>query len=375
MKADAHYYAVLAFARSCGFTKEAAYQIAYASQFVDDAIINLMYIEGDLEGIAHDTIEGRPCFFDMSTCHSYMKINTFDYSSMVNNTVAFHFVPGCKGKGFTRMLRCSEDSPVIKKIMRDALKEKDLIRLGVALHAFADTYSHQGFSGLLSKVNDIRDLTAETRIPWELSDQIAKVVRFFTGGRKHRFDRLMDAALPAYGHAQALEYPDFPYIKWSYKYDKSKGYTDDYSHSGSIDNRARYRAAFEKIREHLESYLSRHPLYADPAYSYKNHARLYAALVAFKSDRGREKNWKSLLVDEGLFSRKDDTYLDYDRNRWLDEAFANFDRKAFNERSIAKAVLSRKFRDSRWYRFYLAVKWYKELFFTYCENEKLKIPL
>jgi hypothetical protein len=37
MKIDAHYYAVLGFCRACGFGKASAYDIAYASQFVDDA--------------------------------------------------------------------------------------------------------------------------------------------------------------------------------------------------------------------------------------------------------------------------------------------------------------------------------------------------
>ncbi len=42
MKIDAHYYTVLAFARMVGYKKEIAHQIAYASQFVDDAKINKM---------------------------------------------------------------------------------------------------------------------------------------------------------------------------------------------------------------------------------------------------------------------------------------------------------------------------------------------
>ena len=375
MKVDAHYYAVLAFARACGFTKEAAYQVAYASQYVDDAIVNLIYISGDTEGVDHETIDGKPCFFNMATCHNYLRINTFNYSSMMNNTTAFHFVPGCEGKGFTKRLRCKEESPVIKKIMKEALKEKDLIRFGITLHPFADTFSHQGFSGLLSKVNNIRDLKAESDIPWELTDQLAKVVRFFTGGKRSKFDKFVDSALPAYAHAQALEYPDFPYIKWSYKYDKSEGYADMFSHTGSIDNKERYRRAFERIREHLESYLAKHPLYSDPAVTYKNYSRLFKALLAFKSDTGRIKNWQKLLVDEKLFSKKDEKYLNYDKNRWMDEAFANFDKKTFNARTVDKGILSRKFKDSHWYRFYGAVKWYKELFFAYCDSEKLHIPL
>jgi len=42
LKKDAHFYAVLALSRACGFKKKSANDIAYASQFVDDAKINLI---------------------------------------------------------------------------------------------------------------------------------------------------------------------------------------------------------------------------------------------------------------------------------------------------------------------------------------------
>ncbi len=46
MKVDAHYYAVLAFCRACGFSKGSVHKVAYASQFVDDAKINHIVIRG-----------------------------------------------------------------------------------------------------------------------------------------------------------------------------------------------------------------------------------------------------------------------------------------------------------------------------------------
>ena len=62
MKIDAHYYAVLGFCRACGFNRESACTIAYASQFVDDAKINHVVIEGDIpEGVKYDTIASTRC--------------------------------------------------------------------------------------------------------------------------------------------------------------------------------------------------------------------------------------------------------------------------------------------------------------------------
>jgi hypothetical protein len=102
-----------------------------------------------------DVIDGKPSFFGMATCHAYTRVRTFNFDSMIANTCAFHFVPGCRGEGFERKLRCAEASPAIVGILTEALAGADLIRLGIALHAFADSFSHQGFSGILSRVNDI----------------------------------------------------------------------------------------------------------------------------------------------------------------------------------------------------------------------------
>lgn len=374
MKTDAHYYAILAFARASGFSKETSYQIAYASQFVDDAALNLIYFSGDTEKIEHDTIDDKPCFFNMATIHDYMRIHTFNYSSMISNTSAFHFVPGCRGNNFTKKLKCSEESPVIVKIIKDALKEKDPIKFGITLHAFADTFSHQGFSGLLSKVNDIIDVETESKIPWEITDQIVKFIRFFIP-KKTRFDRFVDAALPAYGHAQAFEYPDLPFLTWSYRYDKSDNYANAMHHTGSINNRDRYKRAFTRIHEYLKAYISVPASCTEPGYSYEHTDRIFKTLFTLKSDRGREKNWQKFLVQEVLFSKNDKRYLTYSRFDWLEEAFKNFDEKKFGDRMVKGAVLKEDFSESYWYRFYKGVKWYKERFFKYCQKEKLDIPL
>jgi len=67
MKIDAHYYAVLGFSRACGFKKDSALLLAHASQFVDDARINHIVIDGDPAGIHHDIIDKEPSFFNMAT--------------------------------------------------------------------------------------------------------------------------------------------------------------------------------------------------------------------------------------------------------------------------------------------------------------------
>ncbi|MDI6775860.1 MAG: hypothetical protein QMD03_01235 [Syntrophales bacterium] len=378
MKIDAHYYALLAFCRVCGFKKESAHKVAYASQFVDDARINHIVIAGNPgRGLIQlDNIDNQPTFFNMATCHSYTRMKTFNYEAMINNTCAFHFVPGCKGPNFAKKLRCDEESPVITDILREGLEQDELIKLGIVLHAYADTFSHQGFSGILSKVNDIKECKTLSKIPWNWSDKFTKAFKWFTG---NEFDKLFDSAMPAYGHGQAMEYPDLPFLRWSYEYDYSDQFSTAYKSSGEIDNRVRYREAFQKIKGHLENYLQRHPQYRDEGYRQEaigerqKFAILFDTLLTEKTDWERVENWQKTIIAQGLFERKDPACT-YDENEWLREAFANFEKEKFNQRKVEGVILAANFSDTNWYKYYLAVKWYKEQFFSYCSQAGLEIP-
>ena len=369
MKKDAHYYAVLAFARAVGFQKDAAQIIAYSSQFVDDSKINHIIIKGNPDNIEHDIIDDKPAFFNMATCHSYFKIKTFNFSAMTNNTCAFHFVPGCDGKSFVKKLRCKQESRVILKILKEVKKENDLVKFGMVLHPFADTFSHQGFSGLLSKVNDIRDIRTIIKVVGVITHKISKILKWLF---KSKFDKLLDWGMPAYGHGQAMEYPDLPYLKWSYKYD----YSDQFSETIKVsenNNPARFRLAFERIKELLEDYLKKYPEFKDKNFKFQKFEKLYKTFLKKGSDKQRIKNWQKTFLELGLFNDSDIAYQ-YSENLWLKQAFSNFDKKKFDKRKVKSVILADNFGESNWYKFYRAVKWYKKQFFTFCDEEGLKIP-
>lgn len=371
MKVDAHYYAVLAFARASGFKKESAQQLAYASQFVDDAIINHIVISGNRRGVQHDTIEGKPSFFGMATCHAYTRVKTFNYYAMINNTCAFHFVPDCKGPNFPKRLQCKEESPVIKAILKDALKSDDVVRFGMVLHPYADTFSHQGFSGLLSKVNDIKECEPRSKLPGNLSN---KVTNFFKWFAKDKFDKVFDFAMPAYGHGQAMEYPDLPYLSWEYRYDSTDKFSgENEGASGLIDNKERFTKAFKGIRGYLQRYLKNHPQHRDANYTYKDFDTLYETLLQCKKTKKRIKIWQDTLVQQGLFA-KGEPACEYEELQWVQEAFEGVKKKRFKERKVKDVRLKPTFPDSNWYRFYLGVKWYKKRFFQYCSQNNVDIP-
>jgi len=372
MKRDAHYYAMLAFSRACGFRPESAHELAFASQFVNDAKIDYMTFDGDVPKDLDYTVNGRrPVFSGMATSHSAFRLESFTWSSMIETTTAFHFVPGCKGSNFVTKLRCMEESPVILTIVREAMAGEDLMRLGIALHAYADSFTHQGFSGVLSAVNNIRDLKWSDNVELAETDDIIEIsqLRRQNGNEQYR----SDAGRPSYGHDQALEYPDIPCARWSCQCCVDEGNCDAYISTGTIDNHARFRRAFEKIQDLLEMYVQRHRTFVDLSMDYGNYPVLYHALLYDAPFAEREKNWRKVIVHEDLFETRDPT-VKYDEDRWLKASFTNYSRRRFNKRTVHGAVPCRGFAKSPWYRFYRAVRWYKERFFDYCSQFGLDIP-
>jgi hypothetical protein len=376
MNRDAHYYAILAFAVECGFKKESAKTLAYASQFVDDAKINQLTISGPTYGIELDCKKTNS-LINMATCHSHSHLKTFHHAAMINNTCAFHFVPGCKGNNFAWKMTCKPEGKILQEIKNAALEDDDLIKFGIVLHAWADSFSHEGFSGLLSQPNDIEKLTSYSKVYLckgiFLSNFILWVKRKFFGGE---FDNVFDRLVPPYGHAQALHYPDEPYIKWSSEYDDKNIYYTGHK-APERNNVDIYKKAFKSITSLLKQFLDKHPVHKDNNSSYPTapSVDLYDILFTRKSIYEREKLWLKKLSQMEPFKQSIKKNLKYDDTLWLAEAFENYniENDVFTEKGLLKthrkvrrviigAKLKTSFENSNWYKYYLAVRWYKKLF-------------
>ncbi len=379
MKVDAHYYAVLAFCRAVGFKKQAAQTVAYASQFVDDADINHITLQEVPSDFEVKTINQKPAFFNMATAHDYFKVSTLNYNAMINNTAAFHFVPGCKGANFAKKMRCKEESPVIRDILEDAKQEANLVKLGLVLHPYADTFSHQGFSGLVSKVNDIIDCRVFDTI--YIGESLLEKVYYWLYPVLNMYPRLKNYVIEeiykwvrvGYGHAQALSFPDLPYLNWEYKYDFSTQFSKKYELT-KVSNPVRYKRAFQKIKQHLREYLEKWPQYEEEGFSFNDDEKLFAVLLKEGPTKKRTANWKQKIIELGLFAEKDLDVVEYDENLWLQEAFANFNEDKFAGRKVEGAKLAAEFKSSNWYKYYLGVEWYKSKFHEYVSDYFLDIP-
>lgn len=204
MNAEFHYYSIYFLCLRAGLPETRCGDIAFASQYVDNAIL------------AYDIREDGFSYRSQVT-QNYL---FWDEGTLKDIYLPFHFVPGDReaasrervDKAASRWT-VTPDSPLAKEILVAALKTGDDFRIGIALHSYADTWAHQHFSGRTEQGNAVDP----------------------------------SSPLPPAGHLQALRSPDDAAGRW----------TDArlLPELARIDNGARFRAAARKIYRYLRTYL------------------------------------------------------------------------------------------------------------------------
>jgi hypothetical protein len=184
MRLDFHFYTIYALARSVGFNPENAYVIAYASQYTDDEVNeNTLLFEngGEFEPV----ITAHRIFDPMAVSERICK----------KVWVPFHFLPGNRGMGIEQMSTVANGD--LAQAIIDQFLSYDLLPysrhlLGIILHAYADTWSHQNFSGMRNGINQASELRVQ-------------------GKNIHIYN-----LAPTLGHAQTGSTPDEPRLEWEY---------------------------------------------------------------------------------------------------------------------------------------------------------------
>jgi hypothetical protein len=123
MQKDFHYNVTLALALAAGCELQTAMRIAWADQFTDE-----------LTG---------PARYETQT-QSKVLGNWGQRTVQEKVLIPFHFVPG-DDRAWPWMV--TRNSQRVRKLMAGAARSGDPMRLGIALHALQDSYSHEGFSG------------------------------------------------------------------------------------------------------------------------------------------------------------------------------------------------------------------------------------
>lgn len=173
MDMEFHYYVNYLIALAAGFKTDDAFKIAYSAQYVDDNTWAYDISNDNGDAIYKNQIS-----------------QTFDLTLPYLNKImtCFHFIPGDfdgysnRRDGKSHHLNTSPNSFRAKMVLRNALKSENPYLIGIASHAFCDTWAHQNFTGTFDEHNSI--------------------------------DGFPQNLIPNIGHADAFDWPDQLDLEW-----------------------------------------------------------------------------------------------------------------------------------------------------------------
>ncbi len=146
MNHEFHFYGTYYLAVHAGFSPNDAETLANAAQMPDTCLVS------------YRVATGRT-MYDTTATHHY---GFWDTRHEWEIWIPFHFVPGdstvaaaLRKDGRKSAYAVTPNSENAKKLLLAALRTRDLFRLGIALHAFADTWAHQNFSGRNETLNTV----------------------------------------------------------------------------------------------------------------------------------------------------------------------------------------------------------------------------
>jgi len=231
MQTDMHYYANFALARAAGIREDVARAIATAGEYVDDS--------DDVHIACKDGFEIHA---EPTAHHAYDVVENKDPEDQRRTWVPFHFIPGNEGETVEERLVCRKDSAIAQEVVAHCIDNVDKpfgpMLLGITAHAYGDTFSHYGFSGISSKENQInapsiRFIGGDEGQNRSLADQAGNFFNRWVAGPAVNF-------LAKLGHGSVATYPDQPYLVWEFKY-------YDGTSSGIRDNPETFLEGSEKL--------------------------------------------------------------------------------------------------------------------------------
>lgn len=160
MQKDFHYDIIFALAKEAGYSDVGANVIAYASQYVDDNT-DREYTVSDSSGefyIGFPEKIGTSGNFFFPIITQAVDITSFKLSVQRYVYAPFHFIPGDNNvtiKGKKNPLCTTRSCKNAEDLVLSAVKSKDNYRIGVALHTYADTFSHERFSAFHEDWNNV----------------------------------------------------------------------------------------------------------------------------------------------------------------------------------------------------------------------------
>lgn len=299
MQTDMHYYGTYAMARAAGLIADAARVMATAAEYVDDS-----------DAVGLQLSDGSFLYADPTAHHPLNKAN-IEPIDQRRIWVPFHFIPGNEGDTVEERLVCRIDSALAREMvafhLEGARGEAPLERIGIAAHAYADTFSHYGFSGVASEFNRVDAST----INLEVSNP--NVLAYITSKASAFADKyLLGAAanVVGLGHGSVATYPDRPYLRWRFRYQRSG------TESGLRDNPKTFLEGCRRLHAMFCDFAEVYPDVRDPV-GPKDFGQLEAVLKKILAVEGsmasRVAAWKEAASEGGIFDTTDGADIpDYD---------------------------------------------------------------
>ena len=312
MQKDMHFYGVYALARAAGVKSEVARIIAYASQFVDDAI------EGEIS-----VLKNRASIFPIITSHKPIDYKNTILRDQWKVWVPFHFLPGNQKTSRTfigrMMCRKGTDSDSSKAILKHALQHKATPFgphiAGITAHVYADTFAHYGFAGLSNPMNKVKnDSIIVDKKP--ISKRMWKYIETKFETFKARLVGTLAESIPV-GHGAVATYPDRPYLIWQYKYETGK--------LVKRNNPKDYLAACENLHKFFCDFLQDQPAFGKPDPHGWSNIKNVIQTILKKNGRldDRINEWLKAIAGNKLFTATaKDKAIKYSDQEWISYSIA-----------------------------------------------------
>lgn len=291
MDIEFHYYINFIIAYISGFSHDTSHKIAHSAQHVDDNLRRFSILRNE-SGDYYNSLNTQT--FDL----------TMDAKSLEELFCLFHFLPGDGEKFYVT----TPNSKIANEIMRAALKSENPYLIGIASHAFADTYAHQNFTCRSEGYNN----------PFGLEN------------------------IPSYGHMYYGMLPDMVGVKWS----------DNRSSSHLINNNDRFIEAAERLLEcyaaHNQSAIEGQDRLSQKLSNIFGESRsVYFRNIGMSLGRRKKyKAWYKEISGEQMPI--------YDKKAWQKRAM-------FYSQPKKSWVARHDFEDSCWYKFQEQIKTYKQI--------------
>jgi hypothetical protein len=338
MQYDMHYYAIYTLASAAGIPRPDAETIALASQSVDDQCIE------DFR-----QLPTGEAVYGIATAHHPLNAGERVLSHIHDDSrlvwLPFHFFPGNTGSTFSERLITRKNSPLINHLLDfyispqsiDANKPYILELLGIALHVYADTFSHYGFSGIAAADNRV----TPNSIVLDTESLHPSIIAYL----QHKAQELSAnlANIGRLGHGGVLTYPDLPYLRWSYE--------DAHQVRIARDNPADYLDACAYLYDRLVDFAKLYYLDAYPPTAPWRTLKASIQLLIQTPGTGdmREENWLDAIAKNEIPgvtevpSRYSSARWQEDFNTWVNEKELQTLRESTQYKFICAAYYHRDF--------------------------------